>query len=237
MTRASETSMSNEQRRATAFKLSSRDSWAESYLRARTWLQEKIQEKDKKKTRKEKKNERRRNQYARIRRYKITSTLGLLVRGDPQNEGLRGLQPRALGSKLDYFHAGITSTRLHRLVFQGKHCSGEVEQALAGEATDYFLFWNSVSIFFQQYMCFSSVCCLPWLNFLTRCLQCRLSSKSISCKERHHGWDGTLDLHGCCCRWVLWLFVSWLALLFLAGNSVITWLFALIANSPSSPWP
>ena len=51
---------------------------------------------------------------ARVRRYKITSTLGLLVRGDPQNEGLRGLQPRALGSKLDYFHAGITSTRLHR---------------------------------------------------------------------------------------------------------------------------
>ena len=70
--------------------------------------------KKKKKTRKEKKNERRRNQYARVRRYKITSTLGLLVRGDPQNEGLRGLQPRALGSKLDYFHAGITSTRLHR---------------------------------------------------------------------------------------------------------------------------
>ena len=74
----------------------------------------KIQEKDKKRTRKEKKNERRRNQYARVRRYKITSTLGLLVRGDPQNEGFRGLQPRALGSKLDYFHAGITSTRLHR---------------------------------------------------------------------------------------------------------------------------
>ena len=111
---ASETSMSNEQRRATAFKLSTRDNWAESWLRARTWLQEKIQEKGKKKTRKEKENERRRNQYARVRRYKITSTLGLLVRGDPQNEGLRGLQPRALGSKLDYFHAGITSTRLHR---------------------------------------------------------------------------------------------------------------------------
>ena len=60
----------------------------------------KIQEKDEKKTRKEKKNERRRNQHARVRRYKITSTLGLLVRGDRQNEGLRGLQPRALGSKL-----------------------------------------------------------------------------------------------------------------------------------------
>ena len=73
-----------------------------------------MQQKYKKKTRKEKKNERRRNPYARVRRYKITSTLGLLVRGDPQNEGLRGLQPRALGSKLDYFHAGITSTRLHR---------------------------------------------------------------------------------------------------------------------------
>ena len=34
---------------------------------------------------KRKENERRRNQYARVRRYKITSTLGLLVRGDPQN--------------------------------------------------------------------------------------------------------------------------------------------------------
>ena len=31
-----------------------------------------------------------------------------------KTEGLRGLQPRALGSKLDYFHAGITCTRLHR---------------------------------------------------------------------------------------------------------------------------
>ena len=61
--------------------------------------------------------------------------------------------------------------------------------------------------------------------------------RALSCKERHHGWDGTLDLPGCCCRWVLWLFVSWLALLFLAGNCVIAWLFALIANSPSSPWP
>ena len=55
-----------------------------------------------------------------------------------------------------------------------------------------------------------------------------VSSKSLSCKERHHGWDGTLDLHGCCCRWVLWLIVSWLALLFLAGNSVIVWLFAVV---------
>ena len=33
-------------------------------------------------------------------------TLGLLVRGDPQNEGLRGLQPRALGTV-----SWITSTR------------------------------------------------------------------------------------------------------------------------------
>ena len=85
-----------------------------NYARAPGY-KKKLQEKDKKRTREEKKNERRRNQYARVRRYKITSTLGLLVRGDPQNEGLRGLQPRALGSKLDYFHAGITSTRLHRL--------------------------------------------------------------------------------------------------------------------------
>ena len=116
MTKSSETSTSNEQRRVTAFNIQtvrsrqlSRVVITRAYLATR-----KIQEKDKKKTTKEKKNERRRNQYARVHRYKITSTLGLLVRGDPQSEGLRGLQPRALGSKLDYFHARITSTRLHR---------------------------------------------------------------------------------------------------------------------------
>ena len=51
-----------------------------------------------------------------------------------------------------------------RLVVQGKHRSGEVEQALAGGATDYFPFCYSVSIFFQRYMCFSSVSC-RWLIF------------------------------------------------------------------------
>ena len=73
------------------------------------------EKKDKTDSRKEKKNERRRNPYARVRRYKIISTLRLLLSGDPQDEGLRRLQPRARLSKLDYFHAGITSTRLHRL--------------------------------------------------------------------------------------------------------------------------
>ena len=92
-----------------------------------------------------------------------------------------------------------------------------------------FYFLSAIHVFL--------VCVLPLTQFLTRCLQCRLSSKSLSCKERHHGWDSTLDLLGCCCRWVLWLVVSWLALLFLAGNSVIAWLFALMANSPSPPWP
>ena len=66
------------------------------------------------KNKKRKENQLRRNPYARVRRYKITSTLRLLLRGDPQDEGLRGLQPRARLSKLDYFYAGITSTRLHR---------------------------------------------------------------------------------------------------------------------------
>ena len=70
--------------------------------------------KDKKKTRIEKKNQRRRNPYARVRRYKIASTLRLLLRGDPQDECLRGLQPCARLSKLDYFYVGIASTRLHR---------------------------------------------------------------------------------------------------------------------------
>ena len=56
---------------------------------------------DKKKTRKEEKNERRRNPYAHVHRYKITSTLRLLLRGDPQEEGLRRLPPRARLSKLD----------------------------------------------------------------------------------------------------------------------------------------
>ena len=45
----------------------------------------------------------------------ITSTLRLLLRGDPQDESRQGWQPRACLSKLDYFHAGITSKRLHRI--------------------------------------------------------------------------------------------------------------------------
>ena len=49
--------------------------------------------------------------HTRARRYKITSMLRLLLRSDPQDEGLRRLQPRTRLSKLDYFYAGITSTR------------------------------------------------------------------------------------------------------------------------------
>ena len=112
--------MSNEQKRTTAFKLSARDSRAEpsrNYARVPGYKKKK---KDKKKTKKEKKNQRRRNPYARVRRYKITSTLILLLRGDPQDEGLRRLQPRARLSKLDYFYAGITSTRLHRSTAVGR---------------------------------------------------------------------------------------------------------------------
>ena len=51
--------------------------------------------KDKKKTRQEEENQRRRNPYARVRRYKITFTLRLLLRDDPQDEVLRRVQPRA----------------------------------------------------------------------------------------------------------------------------------------------
>ena len=113
MTRASETSMSNEQRRATCFetvcsRLLSRVVTTRAYLAPR--------KKNKKKTRKrpeeKRKNERRRNPYVRIRRYKITSTLRLLRRGDPQDEGLRRLQPRAQLSKLDYFYAGTLAPSL-----------------------------------------------------------------------------------------------------------------------------
>ena len=83
-----------------------------NYLRVPGYIK-----KDKKRQEKKRKNERRRNPYARVRRYKITSKLRLLVRGDPQDEGLRRLQPCARLSKLDQAkckYAGITSTRLHR---------------------------------------------------------------------------------------------------------------------------
>ena len=45
--------------------------------------------------------------HTRVHRYEITSTLRLLLRGDPQDEGLDRLQPRTLYSKLDYFYAGL----------------------------------------------------------------------------------------------------------------------------------
>ena len=75
-------------------------------------------------------------------------------------------------------------------------------------------------------MCFSSVCCLRWLNFLTRwrCLQCRLSSKSISCKERHI-MVGTVPSictvvaagEFCGIFWADWLFCSLLTIVSLLG--------------------
>ena len=60
--------------------------------------------KDKKKTGKERKINGV-EVHTRARRYKITSTLRLLLRGDPQDEGLRRLQPCARWSRLDYFYA------------------------------------------------------------------------------------------------------------------------------------
>ena len=127
------------------------------------------------------------------------------------------------------------NSNVHRLVVQGKHRSGEVEQALAGEATDYFLFWYSVSIFFQRYMCFSSVCC-RWLIFSPVVY-------SVGCRQRAYPARSDImvrtvpSIARLLLQVSLWLIESWLALLFLAGNGVIAWLFALIANCPSSPWP
>ena len=74
--------MSNEQRRTTAFKIKLvRSRQLSRVVTTRAYLA--TQKNDKKKTRKEQKNERRRNRYARVGRYKITSTLGLLLRGEP----------------------------------------------------------------------------------------------------------------------------------------------------------
>ena len=94
-----------------------------------------------------------------------------------------------------------------------------------GNSLNWFFFVLVFCFYFLSAIHVFLVCVLPLAHFLTRCLQCGLSSESLSRKERHHGWDGTLDLHGCCCRWVLWAGLP----LFLAGN-VVAWLFALIAN-------
>ena len=78
-----------------------------------------------------------------------------------------------------------------------------------------FYFLSAIHVFL--------VCVLPLAHFLTRCLQCRLSSKSLSCKERHHGWDGTLDCtvvaagEFCGLLWADWLFCFLLAILSLLG--------------------
>ena len=58
------------------------------------YKKKKKEEKDKER----KGNERRRNPYVCVCRYKITSTLVLLERGDPQDKGLRRLQTRVLES-------------------------------------------------------------------------------------------------------------------------------------------
>ena len=118
------------------------------------------------------------------------------------------------------FRTWEENSNVHRLVAKENIALEKWKRlSLAGEATDDFPFWYSVSIFFQRYMCFR-LCAAAAAGSFSHPLF-TVSSKSLSFKERHQGWDGTLDLHGCCCRWVLWLIVSWLALLFLAGKCVI----------------
>ena len=111
--------MSNEQRRAVALKLSPRDSWAESYLRARTWLQEKY----KKNTRKRREKKRKMNGVEiNTRAYVATR---LLLRWDY-------LYAVTLKTKVfgDYNHARlevswITSTRgLLLRGYTGRHATG-----------------------------------------------------------------------------------------------------------------
>ena len=67
------------------------------------------------------------------------------------------------------------NSNVHLLVVQGKHRSGEVEQPLAGEATDYFPFLVFCFNFLSAIHVFL-VCVLPLAHFLARCLQCWLSS-------------------------------------------------------------
>ena len=100
-------------------------------------------------------------------------------------EGVYTRQAWCLGVWLEVVREQENSN-LHPLVVQGKHRSGEVEQALAGEATDYFPFLVFCFYFLSAIHVFL-LCVLPLAHFLTHCLQCWLSSKSLSCKERHHG--------------------------------------------------
>ena len=63
-----------------------------------------------------------------------------------------------------------------------------------------FFHFGILFLFSFSDTCVSRLCAAAGSFSHPRCLQCRLSSKSLSCKARHHGWDGTLDLPGCCCR-------------------------------------
>ena len=114
------------------------------------------------------------------------------------------------------------NSNVHRLVVQGKHRSGEMEQALAGEATDCFPFWYSVSILFQRYMCFLSVCC-HWLIFSPVVY-------SVGCRQRAYPARSdimvgtvpsicTFDAAGefCGLLWADWLFCFLLAIVPLLG--------------------
>ena len=107
------------------------------------------------------------------------------------------------------------NSNVHRLVVQGKHRCGEVEQALAGEATDYFLFWYSVSIFFQRYMCFSSMCC-RWLIFSPVVY-------SVGCRQRAYSARSDIMVGTVPSIARLLLQVSFVAYCELTGSSVSCW--------------
>ena len=146
-------------------------------------------------------------------------------------------QAWCLGVSLEVVR-GHENLKVHRLVcHQGKHrsSSGEVKPTLMGEFTHAVLVFCfdflSAIVFF--------VCALLLPHFVTGCLLCW--RKSLSCKQRLHGRDGATDLHGCCCRWGLWLLVSWLILYqcFLQFLAMLSLLSCLLWNRtlcPPSLW-
>ena len=121
------------------------------------------------------------------------------------------------------------NSNVHRLVVQGKHRSGEVEQALAGEATDYFPFLVFRFNFLSAIHVFL-VCVLPLAHFLTRCLQCWLSSK-WPILQGATSWLGvpsicTVVAAGkfCVLLWADWLFCFLLAIVQLLGCLLWLWI-------------
>ena len=132
------------------------------------------------------------------------------------------------------------NSKVHRLVVPGtsfERSHFKLNWLWLVRRIDSFSFWLRILFQFSFSSTVFLVCVLPLAHFFHPFSIG--SSKSLPCKEWRYDWDRrpTLELHGCCCRWVyglLWARDGWLLCFLLVMVSLLGCLLWL--HTPLCPW-